>query len=120
MFAVCARRTMAGAKRLHVDPPVIKPALPPPAVVERPKVEVVRSPVQMVIAEVAEKHGVTVPEMMSRSRAHRLVNARHEAIIKVATTCTIGGERIPLSALGRIFHRDHTSILHVLQKAGVR
>lgn len=120
MFAASARRTMAGAKRLNVDPPVIKAALPPPAVVERPKVEVVRSPVQAVIAEVAEKHGITVREMMTRFRAHRFVKARHEAIVTVATTCTLGGERMSLSALGRIFQRDHTSILHVLQKAGIR
>jgi len=120
MFAVSARRTMAGAKRLHVDPPVAKASLPPPAVVERPKVEVVRSPVQAVIAVIAERHGITVKEMMARSRAGRLVKARHEAIVTVATTCTVGGERMSLAQIGRIFQRDHTSILHVLQKARVR
>lgn len=123
MFAVCARRTMAGARRLHVPPPPVVAAPsspPPPSSEEVPKFEVLRSPAQTVIADVAAKHGVTVAEIMSVSKADKIVAARQEAIVQVHQTVRVGGEPIASKALGRIFHRDHSTILYTLRKAGLR
>jgi chromosomal replication initiation ATPase DnaA len=59
---------------------------------------------------VAEKHGVTLADLLGRSRKARPTRARHELWSRLYD------DAIPtLSALGRVFERDHTTI-----RAGVR
>jgi chromosomal replication initiator protein len=71
--------------------------------------------VKQVIEAICAKHEIPYHEVMGRKRFAEIVAARHEAIVAVA-------EAFPwmsLPKLGRIFGRDHTSILHAMDKHGV-
>lgn len=62
--------------------------------------------------EVSEKHGVSLDDMKSVNRAKRLVAARYEAFYRIRTETTLSYPQI-----GRRFGgRDHTTVLHGVQK----
>jgi hypothetical protein len=65
-----------------------------------------------VLRLVALKHGLDVAELSGPVRSRPVVAARHEAVGLVYTHCRY----ISLPAIGRIFNRDHTTILHTLRK----
>lgn len=65
-----------------------------------------------IIMEVAIAHGVSYEDILGRSRARHLVAARHEAIYEVRKR----RPHLSLPQIGRIFKRDHTSILHALRR----
>ena len=70
------------------------------------------TPVTDIIKATADKHGVSVAEIMGQRRDRHLIAARHEAM-------RIAYERRPdmsLSAIARVFRRDHTTFLHAVQK----
>lgn len=66
---------------------------------------------RQIVIEVATKHGFTVNEMVSHRRARPLVIARHEAMWRCfkETPCS-------LPQIGRLFDRDHTTVLHAIRK----
>jgi hypothetical protein len=65
----------------------------------------------------AQRHGLTVADIMSKSRRAPIIKARHEAIAEVAEALPLWG----LHKLRQFFgYSDHTSILHVLRKMGLR
>ena len=66
-----------------------------------------------IICEVSLMSGVSVAEIMGHRRPARVVKARHEAIRRVAEETTWSIPRI-----GQIFNRDHTTILHAINKTG--
>lgn len=72
-----------------------------------------------IIARVAAWHGMTTADIMCKSRADRLVAARHDAIVAVYLNCRFEGKRASLLKLGRIFGLDHTSCLFALRKMGI-
>jgi chromosomal replication initiation ATPase DnaA len=84
--------------------------------VEKLKSRMEAGGVRGIIAEVALAHRVTVEDILGSSRSAPLVKARHEAIIEVA----IRRPAFSLPQIGRCFSRDHTTILHVLRKYGIR
>ena len=61
---------------------------------------------QGIVAEVGNKHGVTLAEMCGERRGRPLVMARHEAMyrLKVET-------RMSLPAIGERLGRDHSSVI---------
>jgi hypothetical protein len=65
-----------------------------------------------IICDVSAETGVTVQQILSPCRAHNVVAARHLAIYRVAR------ERPDYSSphLGRLFHRDHSTVLHAIRK----
>ena len=69
-----------------------------------------REQMMQVVARVAGEHGVTVADIMSRSRKANLVLARYDAIASVERQFP----GISSVMLGRLFGRDHTTILHAL------
>lgn len=69
-----------------------------------------------ILRDVAVKHGLTVGILRGPSRSRHIVAVRHEAIAAVH----VARPDLSLPALGRIFNRDHTSILFALRKLGVR
>lgn len=71
--------------------------------------------IKAIIRAVAAKHGIRVPELMSHRRHAVVVAARHDAIVQVY----LARPNMSLPQIGRLFHRDHTSILSCLRKAGV-
>ena len=65
------------------------------------------------IRAVARRHGVTVREIMGRRALSHLVAARRAAIVAIY-------DNFPdsLPQIGRLFGRDHTTILHHVRAAG--
>ena len=74
-----------------------------------------KAQVRKVIEAVCDRHEITYTDVMSRSRFADVVAARHEAIVAVASAFPW----MSLPKIGRVFGRDHTSILHALDKFGV-
>lgn len=74
-----------------------------------------KAQIRKVIEEVCERHDVNYNDIMSKSRFAHIVAARHEAIVRVAAAFPW----MSLPKLGRVFGRDHTSIMHALDKFGV-
>lgn len=74
-----------------------------------------RAEIQRVIDRIALEHNVTPFDIVSPSRTRRIVKARDQAIYEVACRWPW----LSLPKLGRIFgNRDHTTILHALNKLG--
>ncbi len=68
-----------------------------------------------VIAEVGTASGISPEEMLGDHRQPHIVRARHEAMLAVR-------ERLELSypAIGEVFVRDHTTVMHGCQAARKR
>lgn len=105
--------------------PVVAPEAPPVAVEpvkSQPRYPAhLRAPLDMLqppswrflIALASVKHGISEAEIRSESRARVVVKARDEAIALVYQHTQAS---TPL--VGKRFNRDHTTILHSLQKTG--
>lgn len=65
-----------------------------------------------IIAKIAYDHRMTVEMVTGPSRNKEFVEVRHKAIRAVADA----RPDLSLPQIGRIFKRDHTTILHVLRK----
>ena len=63
-----------------------------------------------IVARVAEKHGMTIGDIRGKSRLQAHVDARWEAI--QAVRLAFPDDSFP--QLGRLFNRDHTTIMHAL------
>lgn len=95
--------------------PVIVPVVPLPAHLGAPLTLLGACSPRFLLAYSAAKHGVTVEDILGHSRARAIVAVRHEAMALVYqhTQCSMPG-------VGRLFGRDHTSVLHALQKLNAR
>lgn len=60
-----------------------------------------------IVAAVARKHGLTLNDLCCAMRSRPLVRARQEAMYEVMTRTMLSQPQI-----GRIFHREHTTIRH--------
>lgn len=94
--------------------PVAEPA-PIPQEPEAPKPDPIwlpRTEWRLILIETAEKHGVTVAQIVGETRVRNVANARHEAAFRMATEADMS-----LPAIGRrLGHRDHTTALHSIRK----
>lgn len=108
-----ARRTAA---QIYEDKAIVRHREVERMRVQKLKARMEAGGVRGIIAEVALAHRVTVEDILGHGRSAPLVKARHEAIIEVA----IRRPAFSLSQIGRCFSRDHTTILHVLRKYGIR
>lgn len=77
-------------------------------------VEHARRDANWIIAAIAESHNLTKADIINQDRRRPVVRARHEAIAAVHKAHP--NWSYPL--LGRIFERDHTTILHALKCQG--
>lgn len=68
--------------------------------------------VKHILASVAEDTGVSVSEILGSQRYAHIVKARWLAIHEVHKSTGWGSQR-----LGRLFNRDHATILYALKKA---
>lgn len=75
------------------------------------KIETRRDATMEIIKEVAAAHSLVVSDITGTSRLKPIVEARFDAIYRVATE----RPELSLSAIGRIFCRDHTTMLHALR-----
>lgn len=72
--------------------------------------------VRKLIDRVAAWHGYAIEDIIGKSRSAPIVVARYDAIVAVKKNYP--GMSLP--RLGRIFRRDHTSILYTLRVRGHR
>ena len=99
----------AEQKQRHREEKIRKDA----EVVSRYRIVVCRENSAHAIAvQVAHKHGMSFRDLVGASRTKLLVIARDEAIRAVADA----RPDMSLPAIGRVFKRDHTTILHSLRK----
>lgn len=85
----------------------------------RQSAEAGQTPPNTIIAMVAAWHGLTHDDIVAADRAKELVLARMDAIAAVRLNCRICGSQFSTPRLGRLFKRDHSTILHALRKAGL-
>jgi chromosomal replication initiation ATPase DnaA len=64
----------------------------------------------MIIAQVCDRHGVAVEEVMGRSRYKRVCLARKEAYVMLRQ------ERLSYLTIARMFGRDHTTVVDGVQR----
>ena len=81
-----------------------------PAMKERLDIKQQTQAAQSIISKVAKFYGLTSDEILGRCRERRLIKARFISIyfIKQKTEFT-------LVTIGKIFNRDHASIIHALK-----
>lgn len=72
--------------------------------------------IKRIIAATAAEHGMTLADVMSRSRKQSIVDARAACVIAVMTA----RPNFSLSETGRYFGLDHTTILYIVQRHVVR
>lgn len=75
-----------------------------------------KTPAREIISRVGAAHGYTLAQIIGPRLEKKLVQARFDAIKAVAD----GRPDMSLPQIGRVFNRDHTSILHALNKRGGR
>lgn len=68
--------------------------------------------VDKILEKIAKKYGITVEEIKGRKRTNDIANPRHIAIYLIRKMTEIS-----LPAIGRIFGRDHTTIMSSLKTA---
>jgi hypothetical protein len=74
-----------------------------------------RTHIKSLIAKAATENGVTYEAIMSRARPRDVCRARFAAITAVARAYP----DMSFPRLGRIFNRDHSTIVHALMVSGV-
>lgn len=122
MFIARFENTMRNARPKSVEPDM--PGAKSEAVPEDPAVAAYRcidvlgakTPAREIISRVGALHGYTLAEITGPRLEKSLVQARFDAIKAVADA----RPDLSLPQIGRIFNRDHTSILHALKKRGGR
>lgn len=65
-----------------------------------------------VLTAVAIKHGLTLSEIMGKDRRHHVAHARQEAFWVLKQTYP----EMSLPAIGRMFGKDHTTVLHGIRQ----
>ena len=81
-----------------------------PETSKRPGAESRRA-INEIIFRCAQSHGVTIQDVLGDSRERSIVRARHQAIRLIFEGFQ---GRYSIATIGRIFNRDHTSIMHAL------
>ena len=62
------------------------------------------------IDAIAELHGYTVEDILGRSRPKQLVEVRRKCVVRMRS------KGYSTTEIGRIMNRDHSTIVHSLQK----
>lgn len=75
-----------------------------------------QSATDSIIEQVAFWHCVSAENIFGRSRSWKVVAARFDAIAAVYINCRIAGRRYRLTELGRLFDRDHATIIQALRQ----
>lgn len=68
-----------------------------------------------IVAEIAVETGIAVDALKGEQRVARIARARQLAIWRVADETELS-----LSEIGRLFHRDHTTVLHAIRVTNQR
>ena len=94
-----------------------QPATPPPKL--RPvtdfKMDYRVSVIEQIVAEVAHRYGLTSAQLKEHKRQRNIVWARQDAMFEVYRRV-----KISYPKLGHFFDRDHTTVMHSINKAEER
>jgi chromosomal replication initiation ATPase DnaA len=85
---------------------------PAPAIAPLPHKPEATAHAESIIEDVARAHGVAVADMLGVWRTPAMIAARAEAMAEIALQCP--GLSYP--AIGRIFRRDHSSIISAVKR----
>lgn len=112
-YAGVRQRLYHPAPRAIPVPPKVIEKKPEPRArnIRRPKVTVKPISTRSIVAEVSRKYGVSAKAIMSDSRMAIYVPARREAVMRMYVE--LGHS---LMRIGRLFKRDHTTILHMIRE----
>lgn len=75
-----------------------------------------RAHIKALIAKAAADNGVSYDDIMGRARPQKICRARFDAIAAVAAAYP----DMSFPRIGKIFQRDHSSIVHALMMRGVQ
>lgn len=138
MIVVAYQRTQAGAMRRMAErgrivavellaPKAQPEPVVPPEPPHRPSAAgvVITMPTRhqqhrRIIDLVARMHKVSFDQVLSLTKRRKISNARMAAICAVKEWENQAGRELSLPQIGRIFGRDHTTVLHAMQKRGYR
>lgn len=73
--------------------------------------EALRNKALQIAIEIAREHGKTLAQVLSRSRRSELVLPRHQAWLRCQDELGLA-----YTEIGRLFCRDHTTVMHALKK----
>lgn len=114
-----ATATYVPMVRRKAPEPEAPSAPPPPKVKLKPlkdfKIDHRKDVVERIIRDVAHQYGVSVEDIKSHKRDRMIAWARQDAIFEVYRNVNISQTR-----LGEYFAREHTTILHSLNRAEER
>ena len=118
--AACPKPEIAASSGGHPHPPEPARAFPFTGIIDSLSEEPFgtdRRPGhrRAIIEEVAAKYDVPVKDILSDRRAKVLIPPRHEAMYRCVAETPLS-----LPAIGRVFHRDHTSIGHAVMRHHLR
>lgn len=74
------------------------------------------APWEEIVGRVAAAHGYSLTDILSPRRDTKLVFARQDAMLALQEARPL----LSLPTLGRLFHRDHSTVLHGLRRARKR
>lgn len=80
-----------------------------------PRILTIHGLFQKILSEVAAKHQMLVSEITGHGRHKYMLKARDEAIYRVRKELKLG-----YSQIGRLFNRDHSTIITSLERSGAR
>lgn len=80
------------------------------------EIPIPRVSVREIIQGVCDQTGLTPADILGEGRGKYTIAARHEAIRRVLVL----RRDLSTPAIGRLFKRDHSTILHVARKMGVK
>lgn len=73
-----------------------------------------RERIMLDIDNIAQTHGYDVGDILGKSKFQKLVVARRECVLMLR------GKGYSTTQIGRIMHRDHSTIVHSLQVLAVK
>ena len=71
---------------------------------------------QDIVSDVCARRGVTLAQLQSDSRVLHITHARWEAWYLMRTKLKRGGYPISFPALAAYFHKDHSTVIHGVQR----
>ncbi|MET4636178.1 helix-turn-helix domain-containing protein [Kaistia defluvii] len=112
----------AEASALAEPPQPEPPALPIDATTHYHAFTVIAPPrvgtmgrIRQIITQVARKHGLTDNDILSARRNTKVVRARQEAMYRAVNETTHS-----LTVVGKVFGRDHTTVMHGIRQHAAR
>lgn len=85
------------------------------------EIVVLKTPAQLILEEVAQRHGLTVKELKGGGREFKYSHPRQEAIYLLRTNIMVHGKPLGYPTIARMLGlKDHTTAMHGFKKHRAR